>query len=239
MLKILLLTLSLLNLNVFAQKVSTTWGDDENADSVFFAQDKLYLLHPLTNNNNDQQPKANSYVQIFAGCIEKNNDWSCLDSDILVANTELTNGEYRKFDPTHNSGKGFNANNQPVVNITIDKIKQYLAWLNNKTEQNYRLPTALEWEYVTLAGAKQISSPSCSNANLSSCNHNQTKVVGSLNPNAWGVYDTIGNVAEMVTNNNNITIKGGSWNDDSVNIFANKPYTKPAGDIGLRLVVDK
>jgi formylglycine-generating enzyme required for sulfatase activity len=78
----------------------------------------------------------------------------------------------------------------------------YCRWLYQKTGIFYRLPTEAEWEYACRAGstttfpfgndATQLSKYAWYKAN----SHNAYQKVGQLQPNAWGLYDMLGNVAE-------------------------------------------
>ena len=108
--------------------------------------------------------------------------------------------------PDHGWGRG----QRPVINVNLADIEQYLAWLNRKTGQRYRLPTDAEWEYAARAGT---TTPFHTGACLSTekanykgylemkgCPEGQhrekTVPVKSFAANAWGFYDMHGNVAE-------------------------------------------
>jgi len=113
----------------------------------------------------------------------------------------------------------------PVMCIGLDDVMAYITWLSQKTGHRYRLPTEAEWEYAARAGSndnyffgndeKQL----CEYANVLDktgaraferdlglawtgvdCNDNAeyTAVVGMYKPNAFGVYDMVGNVGELV-----------------------------------------
>ncbi len=83
---------------------------------------------------------------------------------IWVGKYEVTNGEYRRFVPGHNSG-GFrghslNGNRQPVVRVNFDDAKAYAAWMTAHDRAagrlpagfRYRLPTEAEFTAYAQAG---------------------------------------------------------------------------------------
>jgi formylglycine-generating enzyme required for sulfatase activity len=91
---------------------------------------------------------------------------------------------------------------QPVINVSWDDAKGYVAWLSKKTGKPYRLLTDAEYEYAARAGT-QTAYPwgneiGKNNANCVGCGSQwdgkQTAPVGSFPPNGFGLYDMVGNV---------------------------------------------
>lgn len=88
----------------------------------------------------------------------------------------------------------------PVGNVTWGRVQAYIAWLTKKTGQPYFLPSESEWEYAARAGT---STPWNTGEAIIADDANILKVfnravpVGSFPPNAFGLYDLYGNVAEM------------------------------------------
>jgi|SRR5579872_1208013 formylglycine-generating enzyme required for sulfatase activity len=115
----------------------------------------------------------------------------------------------------HNpSDQGWGRASRPVINVSWDDTKEFIAWLSQKTGQTYRLPTEAEWEYAARAGT---SSPfwwgkdvGVGHAKCEDCGDplHKTMPGGSFRPNAFGLYDTAGNAAEWVEDCWNPTYKG-------------------------------
>lgn len=96
---------------------------------------------------------------------------------------------------------GFGRGRRPVINVSHQDATRYVAWLSHKTGAAYFLPSEAEWEYVARAGS---DTPWNTGSALLSDDANildqfkKTVSVGGYPPNAWGLYDVHGNVAEWV-----------------------------------------
>jgi formylglycine-generating enzyme required for sulfatase activity len=97
---------------------------------------------------------------------------------------------------------GFGKGKQPALGMTWHAAAEYCRWLSAKTGKLYRLPTEAEWEYAARAGT---TTPWTSGADAASLDgvawfaknsQGQPHPVGMKKPNAWGLYDMEGNVAE-------------------------------------------
>jgi formylglycine-generating enzyme required for sulfatase activity len=95
----------------------------------------------------------------------------------------------------------------PVHNVSWSDAQEYVGWLSRITRQDYRLPTEAEWEYAARAGAttrywwgNQLV-PGM--ANCKGCggayDQQQPNKVGSFPPNAFGLHDMAGGVAQWVS----------------------------------------
>jgi formylglycine-generating enzyme required for sulfatase activity len=101
---------------------------------------------------------------------------------------------------------GWGRDDRPVMLVSWHDVQEYLGWLRATTGKPYRLLTEAEWEYVNRAGTATRywwgDALGTGNANCKGCgsqwDDRQTAPVGSFRPNAFGLYDTAGNVWEWV-----------------------------------------
>jgi formylglycine-generating enzyme required for sulfatase activity len=117
---------------------------------------------------------------------------------------------YRPDD--HGWGRG----RRPVINVSWDNAQDYVAWLGKTTGKHYRLISEAEFEYVARAGTATTfwwgDAVGQGNADCAGCgskwDDEQTAPVGSFKPNAFGIYDTAGNVTQWVEDRWNSTYHG-------------------------------
>jgi formylglycine-generating enzyme required for sulfatase activity len=110
------------------------------------------------------------------------------------------------------SDQGWGRGRRPVINVSWDDSKTYVAWLSRKTGKTYRLLSEAEREYVTRAGTTtpfwwggSISTSQANyNGNFTYAGgaigeyRQSTVLVNSFEPNPWGFYQVHGNVWDWV-----------------------------------------
>jgi formylglycine-generating enzyme required for sulfatase activity len=130
---------------------------------------------------------------------------------------------------------GMGLNGYPAISMTQHAANKYAEWLSAKTGQFYRLPTEAEWEYACRADnapATPLDDYSWYAAN----SQGKYQKIATKKPNAWGLYDMLGNVMEWTldqyapnysqfagkvvtepwvkaTKPYPHAVRGGSWND--------------------------
>jgi formylglycine-generating enzyme required for sulfatase activity len=129
---------------------------------------------------------------------------------------------------------GMGINGYPAISMTQHAANKYAEWLSARTGEFYRLPTEAEWEYACRAGASAEPAPLTDYAWFKTNSKGQYQLAATKKPNAWGLYDMLGNVMEwtldqfapyttgaktnpwvQATKPYPHAVRGGSWNDDA------------------------
>jgi formylglycine-generating enzyme required for sulfatase activity len=119
-----------------------------------------------------------------------------------IGKYEVTQAQYQAVmgeNPSENKG-----DNLPVENVSWDKAMEFCQKLSKWSGKDYTLPTEAQWEYACRAGTTTdfsfgefIESKDVNfDPKRSGLFRRKTIAVGELKPNAWGLNDMHGNVAE-------------------------------------------
>ena len=174
---------------------------------------------------------------------EKPQHWVGIEQPFALARHPVSVGEWRAFvkatgwaggSETDWDNPGFVQTDQhPVVGVSWNDAQLYIAWLSEKTGQQYRLPSEAQWEYACRAGTRTafnvgdtITTEQANYDGLYVYNggargqyRGGTSALGSFAPNAWGLCDMHGNVWEWVQdivhdNYDGAPLDGSAWETD-------------------------
>jgi formylglycine-generating enzyme required for sulfatase activity len=130
---------------------------------------------------------------------------------------EVTLGQFRQFKPEHRVHGG---DDEATTGVSWNVATEFCAWLSKKEGKAYRLPTEAEWEYACRAGTTTLFNtgdtlPAGSQRWFGDAGRRQLYFgtgtmppeyqviegppslrVAQNAPNAWGLFDMHGNVAE-------------------------------------------
>jgi formylglycine-generating enzyme required for sulfatase activity len=161
---------------------------------------------------------------------------------VLNYTLQKVDGVTRPTAPFVDMSFGMGKKGFPAVNMTHYAALAYCKWLSAKTGDFYRLPTEAEWEYACRAGSKTAFSYGDDPKKLGEYawfyenSNGKYQQVGKKKPNAWGLHDMHGNVAEWTLDQYKLdfytskvktkeewaisvklyphSVRGGSWDDD-------------------------
>ncbi|HVZ23729.1 MAG TPA: SUMF1/EgtB/PvdO family nonheme iron enzyme, partial [Vicinamibacterales bacterium] len=129
-----------------------------------------------------------------------------IDKPFYIGRYEVTQGEWKKVmgrNPSVFQGDKVadDGDRHPVDSVSWDDAQAFVKKLNQMEHTKaYRLPTELEWEWASRAGSEEaLPTPGeGTNKSVMFKQGGTTAMVGTMYPNAWGLYDMLGNVWEWV-----------------------------------------
>ena len=128
-----------------------------------------------------------------------------LTEGFRMARTPVTQGQFARFveasghemkdEGWMNSG----GERHPVVCVSWNDAQEFCRWLSESLGELVRLPSEAEWEYAARAGTEGARYGRLEKIGWYSSNSGGwAHPVGEKQPNAWGLYDMLGNVWEWV-----------------------------------------
>lgn len=180
-----------------------------------------------------------------------------------LGTTEVTMGQYRRFKRDHKvpeAAAEFNADGMPAAWVSWTDARAFCRWLSEQPAEKaagrvYTLPTEAQWEWAARAGtttaryfgesAKDQAQYSWFNVTYRPNPRHEAggrgrQPVAKLKPNAWGLYDMLGNVWEWcgdrriddATGETRApSMRGGSWRSGAFHCTA---VAHDPGDPNLR-----
>lgn len=166
-----------------------------------------------------------------------------LSKPFYLGTHEVTLAQYRRFKKGHaitNTAAEFNEDDRPTAMVNWHDARAFCAWLSDLPAENsarrvYSLPTEAQWEWAARAGTTAVRHfGETDKGQADYCWFNVTytpnpkhesngrgrQPVGKLKPNAWGLYDVLGNVWEWCEDRRgdeatgetrDPVMRGGSW----------------------------
>jgi formylglycine-generating enzyme required for sulfatase activity len=112
--------------------------------------------------------------------------------------------------------KGWGRGDRPVINVSWNNIDDFCKWLSAKIGENVHLPTEAQWEYACRAGTTSDRYGDLDEIAWYEKNSmGKTHPVAQKKPNAFGLYDMLGNVWE--------------WCNDFYGKYPREAVTNPTG----------
>jgi len=184
-------------------------------------------------------------------------------SSFYIGKYEVTQGQWKAVMGSNPSffKKG---DDYPVEQVRWDDVQAFIRKLNQMTGKRYRLPTEAEWEYAARGGKDGPGNDRYGNLDdiawHGANSGGSTHPVGQKQPNAYGLYDMLGNVWEWVqdwfgpytssaktnptgpSSGSYRVRRGGSWRSNAIQVRAPFRDGFPLGDraryLGFRLAMD-
>ncbi len=138
---------------------------------------------------------------------------SVMISKFQITATEITFAQYDRFCDLTGRRKpddeGWGRGNRPVINVSWHDANEFIGWLNQQSQLNFRLPTEAEWEYAASDGYKNLfEQGDQSGGHFANGDQDYgwpqdgypegTAPVANYAANKFGIHDLLGNVAEWV-----------------------------------------
>lgn len=168
-----------------------------------------------------EESKGQNRVGLRLVCAEKRKDPAAYDfllkrlesklleipgRDVLMSRTELTVGEWRLYLaaealPYWQMPKAFDQNDEhPVVDVSWREAREFCEWLSTRSGKEWRMPVDEEWD----AAVGRVAHPWGDHfpplpedgVLATGSSAKGTTPVGTHKPNAFGIHDLAGNVAE-------------------------------------------
>ena len=189
---------------LYEQKIE---GTPVSFSMVSIPTGKFLLGSADTELERDTDEGPQKEIEISAFWLENHEvtfaEWDAFFKDNTLAQSKIIDGITRPtpqyIDLTWGMGRDLK---QPTNSMSQQAAMMYCKWLYYKTGFFYRLPTEAEWEYACRAGSS-TKYPFGNDINALKeyayfRDNSEAKFhrVATKKPNAWGLYDMLGNLSE-------------------------------------------
>jgi formylglycine-generating enzyme required for sulfatase activity len=157
--------------------------------------------------------------------------WDCFEIWAMALDLPLNqrklatkDGGSRPTAPYGAADRGYGHEGYPALGMNYEGTLDYCKWLEERLKVKFRLPTEAEFIYAAQAGTGKDPTPAELDkiAWFKSNSDSKTHPIGEKAPNAFGLHDMYGNVAEWVMKPDPASdekfIKGGSFKDTAKNV---------------------
>jgi len=183
-----------------------------------------------------EPPRVEGMVFVKGGCFDMGDTFGDGDSDekpvhevcvddFYIGKYEVTQKAWNEVITWSYPSRFNGCSKCPVENVSWNDIQEFLIELNRKSAKQYRLPTEAEWEYAAREEGRKIKWAGTNRSRLKLNEYawyeensgRRPHPVGQRKPNALGLFDMSGNVAEWVND----------WYGE--NYYRNSPKYNPYG----------
>jgi formylglycine-generating enzyme required for sulfatase activity len=142
-----------------------------------------------------------------------------ISRSFYLQTTEVTQGQWKRVMGSNPSTFKNCGDDCPVEHVSWNDVQKFIEKLNRmEGTDKYRLPTEAEWEYAVRAGSQSDRYGDIDDISWYDVNSgNKTHIVGQKSPNAWGLYDMLGNARE--------------WVHDRYDIYPSESVINPIGPL--------
>lgn len=228
-------------------------------------------MNPYTHSPIDQHLINDLMVQIPKGSVDMrddriNKEWREQINPFLLSKFPVTQDLY--YAVSGENPSTFRALRLPVETVSwiesivfcnkLSKLHGFASYYKIEKDveridviqkaNGFRLPTEAEWQYSCQAGSKEFRYGDLEKIAWYKKNSNDsTQEVGNKEPNAWELYDMLGNVWEWCSDIYDATVygtyrifRGGGWCDEERSIMATNrrrshPNSFRIDDLGFRI----
>lgn len=171
-----------------------------------------FKMVPIPDGTHQTKPIKNLYIS------ETEVTWDAFDIwafKLDMTTEQIVKGVDAQSRPTKPYGapdRGYGHNGFAAISMSYYAAETYCKWLSAKTGKKYRLPLEHEWEYAARAGATENPTNLEEIAWFWENADDAAQRCATKKPNAWGLYDMLGNVSEWVQGSNGKPVTcGGSF----------------------------